>query len=268
MDLAEIHEELVEEVRNGLSYLAEPARMAELGDVFDTLALQLEGLAICHLFDRADEAQFRENMARAGQSRRFFLRRSKQEKNDDDRHLALSRTGAFLDALVAGILPLARDIALLSTEQWKREWEYEDDFCFFLLLHTIVKQPEAFPTPAAQLLLERFERALEGGKSAHLDVAKALAARDRHAFSEALGSLLVAEERKIDEDRDSAAVHERDILFWPKSRVSIEGLALLQIGDLLGMRIDDELPLCPKIARLPWTDQPVRDLFEEIERIG
>ena len=136
--------------------------------------------------------------------------------------------------MVAGILPLARDIAPLSTEQWKREWEYEDDFCFFLLLHTIVKQPEAFPTPATRPLLERFERALEGGKSTHLDVAKALAARDPHAFSEALGSLLVAEERQIDEDRDSAAVHERDILFWPKSRVSIEGLALLQIGESTG----------------------------------
>jgi len=94
MDLAEVHAELVEEIRDGLTYLAEPARMAELGDIFDALAVQLEGLALCHLFDRADLLQYRENLARVGHARRFFLRRSKSEKNDDDRHLATLTTAA------------------------------------------------------------------------------------------------------------------------------------------------------------------------------
>ena len=242
--------------------------MEELGDVFDTLALQLEGLGLCHLLELADEASFRENMVRSGQSRRFFLRRSSLEKNNDDRHLALSHTRAFLDALVAGSLALARDIAVLSTETWNRSWEYEDDFCLYLLLHLLVKQPDLFPTPEARTVLERFERSLEGGKSAHFDVARALVNRDVPAFSDALAALVHAEDVQIEKDRESAAVHERDILFWPKSRVSIEGLALLKVAELLGMQVDGPFQLCPRPARLPWTNQSFRDLFEEIEQLG
>lgn len=268
MDLAEVHRELVHEIRDGLGYLVEPARMADLGDIFDVLALQLEGLALCHLFELADQSKFRENLVRSGHSRRFFLRRSAQEKNHHDRHLALSRTRAFLDALVAGSLAVARDIAVLSPEDWNRDWEYEDDFCFYWLLHGIVKQPQAFPTAATPALLHRYEQSLQGGESVHLDVARALCARDGGAFADALRALLAAEQKQIEGDRSSAAVHERNILFWPKSRISIEGLALLKVAELLGMPVPDDLPLCPALARLPWTDRPDRDLFEEIERLG
>jgi hypothetical protein len=268
MDLAEVHQELVHEIRYGLEYVAETARIADLGGIFDELIPQLEALGLCHLLEFADEGRFRENMARSGHARRYFLRRSRLEKNQADRHLAVSRTRAFLDALIAGALPLARDIALLSTEEWNPAWEYEDDFCFYQLLHTIAKQPDPFPTPEVHALIERFERSLEGGESAHFEVSKALVARDPKAFAGALVALLEAEEAQIEADRGSAAVLERDILYWPKSRVSIEGLALLKTTELVGMRVPGEFPLCPRAARLAWTNQPFRDLFDEIERLG
>jgi hypothetical protein len=267
MDLSEIHGELVHEIRNDMGYLVGPARMSELGDIFDGLALKFEGLALCHLFELADETAFRENMARSGQSRRFFLRRSSMEKNDDDRHLALSRNRAFLDAVISGSTPLARDIALLSTETWRSEWEYEDDFCFYLLLHSLAKQPTPFPVPEQRQLLGRFERALEGGESPQFEAASALVARDVGAFSNALLALTEAEGRQIEKNRDSAAVHERDILFWPKSRVSIEGLALLKIANLAGLSIEGEFPLCPRLALSSGTERPHRDLFEEMETL-
>ncbi len=268
MDLSEVHTELVHAIRDGMSYVAPPLHIAEMGGIFDELALQLEGLALCHLLENADQAAFAENMARSGHSRRFFLRRSRLEKNQDDRHLALSGTRCFLDSLIAGSLPLAREIATLSTEAWNSAWEYEDDYCFYLLLHTIVKQPTPFPTPEIHALLRRFETSLQGGKSAHLNVGKALAARDPGAFTDTLLSLLSAEAARIEEGRQSAAVHERDILFWPKSRVSIDGLALLKIAELIELPIDGDFPLCPQMARLAWSDHAYRDLFEEIERLG
>lgn len=267
MDLVQVHVELVHAIRDGMSYVAPPLKIAEMGGIFDELALQLEGLALCHLLENADQAAFAENLVRSGHSRRFFLRRSRLEKNLDDRHLALSGTRCFLDALIAGSLTLAREIATLSTETWNAAWEYEDDHCFYLFLHAIVKQPAPFPRPEMQSLLSRFERSLEGGKSPHLDVARALVARDRDAFKDALLSLLSAEAEQIAKGRKSAAVQERDILFWPKSRVSIEGLALLKIAELVGLPIEGDFPLCPQLARLPWSDQTYRDLFEEIERL-
>jgi len=268
VDLAEVHVELVHALRDGMSYLAPPLRIAEMGGIFDQLALQFEGLALCHLFENADQAAFAENMARSGQSRRFFLRRSQQEGNTDDRHLALSGTRCFLDALVGGSLALAREIALLSTETWNASWEYEDDHCFYLFLHAIVKQPDPFPTPELHALLARFERSLEGGKSPQLKVARALVRRDPEAFTDSLLSLLAGEAAQIEKGRQSAAVHERDVLFWPKSRVSIEGLALLKIAELVQLPSEGEFPLCPSLARLPWSDQTYRDLFEEIGRLA
>ncbi len=265
MDLADVHAELVAEIRDGMSYLASPLNIAETGNIFDALALQLEGLALCHLLENADQAAFAENMARSGQSRRFFLRRSRVEQNKADRHLALSRTRSLLNALIAGSLPIARDIARLSFETWSPDWEYEDDHCFYLLLHKIVLKPESFPGPEIEPLMRRFETALQGGKSIHFAVASALVARDAGAFTDALLALLAAEAKQIAADRTSSAVYERDVLYWPKSRVSIEGLALLKVAELVKLPVAGNFPLCPALAQLPFSDQIHRDLFEEIE---
>lgn len=267
MDLADVHRELVHEIRYGLGYLVDVPRIATLGDIFDTLILQFEGLGICHLFEFADEGRFRENLARAGMARRYYLRRSRSEQNVDDRFLALSRTRGVLDALAAGSLPIARDIAALSTDAWNGSWEYEDDFCFYRFIHLVVQAPDPFPSPEVLEILARFERSLEGGDSPHLDVAKALVTRDAAAFREALVALLDAEQEKIDQDRNSPAVLEHDVLYWPKSRVSIDGLALLKIAELLRVPVAGDLPLCPRPARLAFTGGPFRDLLEEIERL-
>lgn len=268
MDLADVHAALVVEIREGLISLAEPARMSELGGVFETLSSQLEGLALCHLLEFLDQEQFRENMVRSGHARRFFLRRSRLEGNHQDRHLALSRNRAFLDAVVAGSLTVARDIAVLSPDTWNGTWEYQDDFCFYLALHDVVREPSAFPTAAAHALLDRFASALEGGRSARFDVVEALVRRDPPRFAEALTALLGEEAARIDKDRTSAAVHEGDVLYWPNSRISVEGLALLNIADLIRVTVDADFPLCPPLARLRWAQDSFRDLFQDIERIG
>jgi len=251
-----------------MTYVGDGTPAAKLGGIYETLSVHFEALGICHLFEFANTDELRENLVRSGQGRRYFLQRSRLEGNDGDRHLALGRTRAFLDALVAGSLPLARDIADLSNEIWNPRWEYEDDFCFYLFLHRIVKQPDPFPTPETHALLERFERSLEGGESTRYEVCKALGARDAVAFADALDALIKEEQARIEVERESTAVHEGDIVFWATSRISIEGLALLQVAGLLGVRGEREFELCPSLARLPPTEQRFQDLFEEIATIG
>jgi hypothetical protein len=73
-------------------------------------------------------------------------------------------------------------------------------------------------------------------------------------------------EEALDKRRDKLV--ERDIsvyAFWPRSFVSIEGLSLLRIGDLLGMAVEGDIPLCPEVARLGFTDRSYQDIFLEIE---
>lgn len=268
MDLAHIHTELVDELREGMHYVAEAKSIATLADLFDAFALQFEALGLCHLLELADADELRECLVRSASSRRYFLRRSALEGNTDDRHLALGRTRSFLDAVAAGSLPVARDIARLSGDTWHEDWEYEDDFCFMLLLHRLVLEPDPLPMGVLQAILARFERALQGASSARYDIGKALVNRHPRAFAAALEALLADEQASLDAERDSSAVHEGDMLYWPRSQVSIEGLALLNMAELIGLQVPDALPLCPPMARLAWTNQSFVDLFEEIERIG
>ncbi|WP_437963985.1 Imm49 family immunity protein [Sorangium sp. So ce260] len=266
MDLADVHAELVSEIHYNMLYVGK-APVAGLGDVFDELAAQLEALGICHLLEFADVGEFRTNLIRSGHSRRYFLRRSRAEGNVGDRHLALSRTSSFLDAVVAGDLTLARQLADESTEVWHPDWEYEEDHCFLLLLHRMLQSTGASPPPDAPALLARFERSLENQRSSRYEVCRSIVTRDSKGLDASISALLEEEAARNDEARESAAVHEGDVLYWPRSYVSIEGLALIKLAELQGMKVNGEPARCPRIARLPWSSHSVDDLFEAIERL-
>ena len=45
------------------------------------------------------------------------------------------------------------------------------------------------------------------------------------------------------------------------------GPALLRVADLVGVRVEEELPLCPEAARLPLTNKIYLDLFQEIDKL-
>ena len=266
MDLADVHSELVVEAQQSLGVVIANDAVGRIGYVFDDLSTYFQGLGICHLLEFADTEQFRENLVRSGHARRYFLRKSREQGNTDDRHLALSRTEAFLDAVVAVDLALARDIARLSIDRWEPAWEYEDDYCYYRFLHTIVLAPDEAPTEALDALLDRFEGVLEGGTSARLDACKALLHQDEVAFDDALEMLMEETQQAHDEKRE--LVETYDFPFWPRSFVSIEGLALLKVADLLGVPARDAFPLCPNLGRLASPGRPVFDLFAEIERRG
>jgi hypothetical protein len=54
-------------------------------------------------------------------------------------------------------------------------------------------------------------------------------------------------------------------LLWPRSFVCVEGLALIAIATALRMRVDEQIPLCPVVARLSMSAVPVDDPFVGIE---
>lgn len=269
MDIADVHAALLPEIHERMWLVRDRHPMARLSQTFEELSGLFEALGLCHLLESVDLAELAENLCRSGHARRFFLRRSALEGNARDRRLALGRTRAVLDALASGDLALARDIAALSITTWEPTWEYEDDFCFFLFLHQVILGMDAgapFPRPDLVAILDRFEEALEGAESPRLDVCRALVARDAGAFRDALKLRLEEIAGELDVERESSAVQEDfDVGFWPRSFVSIEGLALLQLGGLLGAGIQEELPMCPRIARLPVRPTAYPDFFVEME---
>lgn len=265
MDLAIVHDDLVDEIQYGLLHVGTSA-IGEMGYIFDELAEQFEALALCHLLRFADLEEYRRNLVRGGQARLYYLQRSQTAGNHCDRYLAIGRTRSFLDAVVAGDLSLARQIADFSINSWNSDWEYEDDFCFFVFLHVIVQSHPHFPPPKAVEILARFEQSLQGKRSNRFEVCRALIVRAASDFSDTLKNLLEEERALIENQQDSANVHEGNLAYWPSRFVSIEGLALLALAKLVGMYIESEFDRCPSIAQLSWAENSEPDLFIKLEQ--
>jgi hypothetical protein len=266
MDLEIARHGLLEEIQEGLLIVASGYSIEKTGSTLEQLSRCLQALAICRLLESGDLAKYRDNLTRSGFARRYFLRKSKETGNTADRRLALSRTEAFFDALAAGQGLLAREIAVLSDDVWHEGWEYKDDHYYFAVLHQIVMQPASIGGAELLLLLNQYEAALEGDQPPRLAVLRSLTARDQDAFNVALRSLMETVDEQMQTRKDRLLDPSVELfLLWPRSFVCIEGLALIALATALRMRVDEQVPLCPVVARLGISAAPVDDPFVGIE---
>jgi hypothetical protein len=262
MDLANVHGLCIDEIRSNLAFLSGGYPMRDAGGHVEELSRLFQALGICHLLESLDVREFQQNLVRSGHARRYCLRTSDREHDTTTKYLALSRTEAFLDVLAAGDMALARSIAELSTQTWDRNREYEDDFCFYFFLQQLTLQSAP---DDGEHILRRFESALKGSSSPRLDVLQALHGKDSDKFESSLSKLLEEEQTRIDNQR--AKVVDSKFLFWPRSFISIEGLALLQMAGLVGLSIEGEFPRCPQEARRPLAENDYHDLFAELAEL-
>jgi hypothetical protein len=269
MSPKQIHATLLPEVREAVLILAAGYSIVQLAGALENLSNYFQGLAITHLLRGADVDQFRQYLTRSGYARRYFLSRSYRDGNTDNPRLALGRTEAFLDAVAAGQIALARQIASLSGDTWRPDWEYEDDFCYFLFLHRIAGG--LVPTEAPQLadILARFESALEGGQSPRLTVCRAILARDADAFRTGLLALMEHRREELYHLRERLQqVEPQGCVCWARSFVSIEGFALMRLAEGAGLpplEPDADLPLCPALGRIEAVNADYEDFFQGIE---
>jgi immunity protein 49 of polymorphic toxin system len=270
MDAREIRDGLVPEIKEMLAYVAVGYPIRELGAEIESLSAFFQALGIAYLLENSDQERFRENLVRSGHARRYFLRKSREENNDADSRLALGRTEAFLDALAAGHLGMARGIADLSIETWYPDWEYEDDFCYYLFLHRVVQAGGAAGLADLRDILARFEKALEDGESPRLDACKALLDRDTDALRAALTVLMEQRNKEMEQARGrNMELDPTACICWARSFVSIEGLALLRVAEITGiapLEPGEELQLCPELAMLSVGDRDYLDMLVSIEQ--
>ena len=199
-------------------------------------------------------------MTRSAHCRRYYLRRI--SSHSADHRLAISRTEAFLDAIAAGDLSTARSIADLSPNEWLRDGEYEDDFCYYSFLHSLILHPDRDDGRERTLL--RFESALEDGDSQRLRVCWAMMERSRDAFVECFEALLRDIRDKNDKKRQT--IEDYELTYWPRCFISVEGYALLRMAEILGMGVEgEEFVLCPHLGWLPMGTEATKDLFDEID---
>ena len=244
-DIALYAEEGVETLSFGLP-------VEKIGDTCDDLCQNYRTLACCALMQSADTDGFRHMLHRGGQVRLHFLERCAAERPGyHDPYIATGNSAAFFDTVAAGDMPLAGRIAALSPDHWWEGDEYPDDFCYSYFCHLAI-QGDAAPRPQMEETIWQFERAVGKEKSARLAVCKSLFELNQASFDESFEALLKARKAEIEEERSRFSPDDR-IVFRTKSRIFVEGLAILNIADLLGLRTAREYRYCPVTARLPMT---------------
>jgi len=223
----------------------DPQRVAEFSE---EVCLQYRALAICLFAGDADIDEFFHYLLHSPLTRKVHLVKARQDGQGESATMRASFVEPVLDAMAARQWKLAADVSGLSAPAWMEGSEYEDDFCYADFLRRLLQGQE---DSSIGEVLARWRRALESGVDQRLDVAESLLARDAVTFEENLRALL---RRREEEDCIMANPETRSQLaselpFFPNRWISIEGLALLALGERRGLVVEEDIEACPRIAR-------------------
>ncbi|NMO13970.1 hypothetical protein HPC49_00315 [Pyxidicoccus fallax] len=213
---------------------------------FQELCLNLHTLAAASLLVDGEPRAFREELHNAASQWLRFLQHQHAQHWEPP---PASRNTAFLGAVLAGHWELAQRLAELTTNQWRRGEEYEDDACWAILLHEFVLT-QGRGNARIEALLARLDElggTLNGDRVAW---ARALLEQKVGALSDAFSGLLQLHQEEIEER--VLAVTASEVKLAPYRFLWFEGLALLRLGARAGIAIPDGYyPYCPPLARLP-----------------
>jgi hypothetical protein len=265
MDLKQVSALLKADIQESMAILLQGKAMSGKGRLINTLSLNFQGLAICYLLTDSNSEKFQENLIRSGQGRIYYLEKSQQESNTDDRWLSISRSESLFDLIAAGQAGLAAQLADLSTATWKKNNEYEDDFLYISIIQSLILQVVRKSTQDVTDKLNRFTMVLDGEPSGRLDVCNSLIKHDSEAFVDAMGLLM--EQRSEKFEKRKMLVASEDAVFWPRNFISTEGLALMNIATLFNLSVPNEFNYCPKSACCPIEELLVPNLFTELDAL-
>jgi hypothetical protein len=248
MDLNVIRDELTVTIAFDLDELPYNNALNEIGSMCELISHGYRSLAICKLLLDGDTDAWYHDLIRSARTRLYYLTRCHNENYLTNPRIMASRNEPFFDALAAGQVELAAEIAVLSAQDWWQEDEYEDDFCYAHFLHRYITFVSGMEYELSAIL-QQFETSLQGDASARLEVCKGLFTRDQQAFEDAFDQLINERTSQIELEELTALGEE--MTFQTERRVFIEGLAILRIAANVGLTTIREYLYCPFLARLP-----------------
>lgn len=198
---------------------------------------RMAGTGALLLTGRAE--RFHWHLHQSGRAFAWFLANSK------DSLQRTSRALPFFDAVVAGDLECAAEVARRARHTWARGEEYEEDFLFieFLMRHFFL---QAAPDET-EALLQRYAQALQGTEDPRLGVCQSLLEKDARLFDESLNHFLSEQHDRFEQVADRTSLPE-DVLATERY-VSVEGLALVCLAESQGMATAEDYLHVPSIAR-------------------
>ena len=219
----------------------------KVGDLSLEVSYKLRTLAVLALLGKASTDGFVHSCTRAARARRLYLRRLADANIDRAHHRVSGRYEPLLDAIAASDMTLVGEIERLSPADFRPPDEYEDDYCYAQLLQRLCR--DRVPEADLELLLERFDRYLDGDINPRLPVCRALVERNEDRFAEAFDELLATFGKTIQRNVDRGQLEDVHVL--AQRQVSIEGLAILRLADRRGIPTEREYLYCPSLARRP-----------------
>lgn len=200
--------------------------------------------AIASLLQTAASGTFRLRLQRSASAYLVHLAATAAD------HQRRSKALPFFDALAAGDVASARQIAQRVTPKWVDDVEAEENY---LAIHGPMRVLEGADDEELERLAVRWEAAVAGDEEPRIDALRALISRDAKTLREAVTDFLGAWRKSLDdESRHSPEAWATEAV------VSVEALAFLRLGALRGATVTDELRGAPKVARddspLTWHD--------------
>ncbi|MBW2737452.1 MAG: immunity 49 family protein [Deltaproteobacteria bacterium] len=194
---------------------------------------------ICSLFLSDSAAEFLADLRKSGRAFLHFLANSRASDK------STSKAEPFFDSIASRDLVCAREIARNSRLTWNKNEEYEDDFQYILFLMNLFF---LYATEeACERNLQRYEEILDGDADPRLDICRAFAVKDSEEFHVALGELLEAHESRYQRlSRVDAILPEEAAT---EGKLCVEGLALLNLAEMMGLALDEDYLFIPSTAR-------------------
>jgi len=217
--------------------------LSQLGDLTLTLEKSLRALANMALLVHHDIGRFNDNLRQAAEVRLKYLARVHATESYDEHHFATGRYAHIVDAVAGGHFGLAQSIYQQSPGSFSKGKEYPDDFCFGALLGEWV-QPNVNAQRIDALLAE-FDAYLSGDDDPRFDILKACQNRDSEQFEEGMSDLMVLHEQANAEAREKG--NHLDAAEIALQRISIDGLCLIKLANIVGLEIQTTYKYCPSI---------------------
>ncbi|NTX52113.1 immunity 49 family protein [Myxococcus sp. CA039A] len=246
MDLETIQDNAWYTLTMALKAITVKAAVERSGRAYFVASKMYHRLAIGELLSEARTDRFQVLLCKSAQAQLHLLRLQAGGRTFEPLITCPSRNSSFHDALAAGQLGLAVELARLASEHHEARAEYEDDFLLQHFMHKRLLQLHTRAPFDFQPLLERWGVVVKGEHAPFLSTCRALLERDAEAFHDGLLATIAERGRQF-RQKDAFPVEIRRT----DGPVFIQGTALLRLAELDALPIQREYPTIPHFARLP-----------------
>lgn len=210
----------------------------------------LRSLAIMVLLSKGNSDRFHHNLIRSGRLRLAYLQRVVREGAVEQHDFVCGVFDPLVDAIAAGEIALAQQLAGIVPHDHRPGHEYEDDHCYAQIIGRLLQGRQA--DAEASALLARMEAYLGDPDDARISICRALVGSDQAAFDEAFTAFLDARTKAIKADEARGELAEPPVL--AQRAVYVDGLAMLRLAEMRGFGTDPDHLYCPSMARQPMVE--------------